>query len=374
MVATRNVAGLSGVRAIIASAVVVLLLVSTPAQADEQNGKALATSTTSGAPTPRVVVGSVDSALSLDGDLDLNGYIFQSGVPLIHSDGGSAYANTAVGLNALVSSTPGSPYPAAASRNSAFGYAALSKNTTGFFNTAIGARALFANTDGNRNTAVGYPALYANTSGYFNTAVGYRAMQYNTSGTGNTAIGSRAGINWTTGSSNIAIGRGANGSSGDSGVIRIGGTQQTATFIGGIHGATATGGTQVFVNSSGQLGTMTSSARFKQDIRELSGADDRLQRLRPVSFLYREELVHGDENPLEYGLIAEEVAAVFPELVTYDEAGRPHAVRYHLLTPLLLGEVQRQTRELTELHRGAAERDRVIADLRRQIQDLKRRD
>jgi hypothetical protein len=182
-------------------------------------------------------------------------------------------------------------------------------------------------------------------------------------GTRNIAIGFQAGASVTTGSDNIHIG--TEGSPGDSDTIRIGTAAQTATFVGGIHGATSSGGIAVLVNSSGQLGTTTSSRRFKEDIADVGSLSAKLLELRPVKFHYRREALHADdaarlERPLELGLIAEEVAEVLPELVVYDDEGAPYTVRYHLLVPLLLAELQRQERESAEQRAALEELRRLL--------------
>ncbi len=258
--------------------------------------------------------------------------------------------NTAVGRAALYSAT--NPF-----HNTAVGYRALVLGT-GHYNTAVGSLTLSGSTAGQANTAVGFSAM-AETSGRSNTAVGYEAMRNLSTGRANTAVGESAGLLWTSGSFNIAIGGYVFGEASDSSVIRIGNDSfQSKTFVAGIHGATVSGGSQVFINSSHQLGTLTSSARFKRDIDDLEGVSDRLLALRPVSFRYKDEIVEPEEgeNPLEFGLIAEEVAEVFPELVIYDDEGRPYTVRYHLLTPLLLAEIQRQGKALRRLEALAGRR------------------
>ncbi len=289
----------------------------------------------------------------------------------------SGFSNTAVGERAARSSTT-------SSYNTAVGRAALYSNQTGTHNTAVGYRALVAstaspntavgslaltdNTTGSLNTAVGRGAMRRTTTGSSNTAIGNAAMYSLTTGTSNVAIGESAGFCWTSSTSNITIGASVTCSGADNGVIRIGNLGHSSAFIGGIHGATVSGGAQVFVNSSNQLGTSTSSARFKRDIDDLEGVSDRLLALRPVSFRYKDEIVEPEDgdNPLEYGLIAEEVAEVFPELVIYDREGEPYTVRYHLLAPLLLAEVQRQAQALRD-------RDTEIVGLRDEVGDLWRR-
>ncbi len=250
----------------------------------------------------------------------------------------TASSNTAIGDNALFSNTTGS-------YNVALGKDALSLNTTASFNTAFGAFALGVNTTGYQNVALGHDALGDNTTGGKNVAVGAGALAQST-GIGNIAIGAGAGANVTTGIANIHIGN--YGNSGDSNKLRIG-SFQTETFIDGIHGNTTSGGVTVFVNSSGDLGTSTSSRRFKEDIADLGALSERLLALRPVSFRYTKEAAGEGERPLEYGLIAEEVAEVFPELVAYDEEGQPYTVRYHLLVPLLLNELQREQETVAAL-------------------------
>jgi len=132
----------------------------------------------------------------------------------------------------------------------------------------------------------------------------------------------------------------------ESGTIRIGTKgSQSATFIAGINGITASSGVAVYITSSGRLGTLTSSRRFKKDIHTMGTASDRLMQLRPVTFRYKQAAEDGT-YPLQYGLIAEEVAKVFPDLVQYDKAGKPFTVYYHLLTPMLLNEIQKEHRQI----------------------------
>jgi hypothetical protein len=285
-------------------------------------------------------------------------------------------ANTAAGNSALVSNTTGS-------YNAASGYAALYFNTTGSYNTASGANALSSNTtadyntasgyralnsnNGVSNTASGYEALYTNTTGTENTASGVHALAANMSGSNNIAEGYHAGYNLTTGSNNIDIG--SPGVKAESGVIRIGtitGTTstQSAAYIAGLYGVkTATAGTAVFIDSSGQLGTVSSSIRYKEDIQPIADASERLLKLRPVKFRYKKADVSG-EKPIQYGLIAEEVAEVYPELVVRDATtGRIDGVRYDELAPMLVNEVQKQQ------SKNAAQ-DTRIRDLEQQVEKL----
>ena len=282
--------------------------------------------------------------------------------------------NTASGYDALYANTTGS-------YNTASGYAALLANTTADYNTASGYGALSSN-NGNSNTASGYQALYGNTSGTQNTATGVHALATNSTGSNNIAEGYHAGFNLTTGSSNIDIG--SPGVKADSGVIRIGtitGTTstQSAAYIAGIYGVkTTTAGTAVFIDSSGQLGTVSSSIRYKEDVQPIADASERLLQLRPVKFRYRKADASG-EKPIQYGLIAEEVAEVYPELVVRDATtGRIDGVRYDELAPMLLNEVQQQQRKMTvqttinaEQSERIAAQDEHIAAQGAEIRELK---
>ena len=242
----------------------------------------------------------------------------------------TASYNTAVGTFALEINGAGAA-------NTAVGYEALGENTAGGDNTAVGYEALLKNTGGIFNVAVGQGALQANQSGSSNTAIGETALLEST-GSGNIAIGEKAGISLTTGNSNIYIGSsGAN----ESDTIRIGGSAQTATYVAGIYGSPVTG-SAVFVTSSGQLGVLASSERYKMDIETMTELSPKLAKLRPVTFHYTAD-PHG---MLQYGLIAEEVDKVYPELVIRDEKGSIRGVRYEELAPMLLHEVQKQQQQI----------------------------
>jgi len=158
------------------------------------------------------------------------------------------------------------------------------------------------------------------------------------------SLGSGAGSNLTIGSDNVYIANA--GVAGENGQIKIGNSAHTETFIEGIDGNTATGGVAVLINSSNELHTLVSSLRFKEAVRDMGEASDVLMKLRPVSFRYREGVADGDDGAPEYGLIAEEVAEVAPELVAYDKEGKPYSVRYHVLPSLLLNEMQKQQRTI----------------------------
>jgi hypothetical protein len=290
--------------------------------------------------------------------------------------------NTASGRSALVSNTTGG-------QNTASGASALQDNTTGFNNTASGMSALFSNTTGNDNTASGAFALDSNTTGDGNTASGAGALFFNTSGSSNTASGTGALQNNTTGSNNIAIGVlagvsltttndnidiGNVGVAGDANTIRIGtALTQTATFIAGIRGVTTANANAVavLVDSAGQLGTVSSSRRVKDDIADMGGASHALMKLRPVTFHYK-----SDTNPegrtLQYGLVAEEVAKVAPGLVARSADGQIETVYYQFLAPMLVNEYQRQQRTIEA---QAVELAMQTAELKKQsveIAELKR--
>ena len=245
--------------------------------------------------------------------------------------------NTAIGWQALFNNTAGQA-------NTATGFGALQSNTGGSWNTAIGTDALEDNTTANYNTAIGFGALATNTTGANNTALGAFAISGNTYGHDNIALGHQAGYNLTTGSSyNIDIG--SPGAVGESNTIRVGLSQQhQATYIAGISGKTATNGAAVFVTANGKLGTVTSSRRFKKDIADMAAASEALLALRPVTFRYKPEL---DQAGIpQYGLVAEEVAKVNPDLVVRDEKGEIYTVRYEAVNAMLLNEFLKEHRKV----------------------------
>jgi hypothetical protein len=234
------------------------------------------------------------------------------------------------------------------STNTAVGTNAFQNNTVGNQNSALGEGALINNTTGSTNTALGIGALRSNTGGHNNTAVGGFALPNHTSGRDNIALGNAAGNNLTTGSANIYIGN-VGGTATESDTIRIGNltTTATRTFVGGIFNTNLVG-TNVVVTSSGQLGITGSSRRFKEHIEDLGATSKVLYSLRPVSFLYKPE--YGGRSDLrQFGLIAEEVAKVAPELVAYDDQGKPYTVIYQFLAPMLLNEMQKKDAEIEKL-------------------------
>jgi hypothetical protein len=259
-----------------------------------------------------------------------------SGALLSNTTGAS---NTATGADALLSNTSGSS-------NSAIGSAALFHNTTGTNNTATGADALLSNTSGSSNSAIGVDALFDNTTGNNNTAEGVSALTRNTTGNNNIALGTSAGANLTTGSNNIDIGANVLGKAAEANTIRIGkqGTQ-TSTIIAGISG-TAVAGSTVVVSTTGKLGVASSSARFKTAINPMSNASEAILGLKPVTFRYKED-IDPDAIP-QFGLVAEEVEKVNPDLVVHDEAGKPYTVRYEAVNAMLLNEFLKARQQIDQ--------------------------
>ena len=272
-------------------------------------------------------------------------------------------SNTAVGYAALDHNTIGGA-------NTAVGWESLDSNIGGFADTGIGYQALFSNTSGYDNVASGYQTLYFNTTGYQNTADGVGALSLNTTGSNNIALGFSAGGLLTSGSNNIDIGNQGNREEGNT--IRIGteGTQ-TATYIAGISGATASGGAAVFVNSNGKLGTMTSSARFKDEIKPMDNASKALYSLKPVSFRYKKEI--DPARTPQLGLVAEEVQKVSPDLVIRDAEGKPQTVRYEQVNAMLLNEFLKEHRTVQELKSEIAALTATVKEQAAQIQKVSAR-
>ena len=251
--------------------------------------------------------------------------------------------NTAVGTQALFANTIGDS-------NTAVGAEALRYNTTGTHNTAVGVDAL-PNNNAESNTGVGNEALFNNTTGSQNTAIGWQALDENTTGFGNIAVGSHAGGGIVTGNLNIDIGN--NGVPGESGTIRIGQNLiHSATYIAGISGQTASGGAAVFVNADGKLGTLTSSARFKTDIKSMDNTSEAILALKPVTFRYKKEI--DTQRTPQFGLVAEDVEKVNPDLVIRDREGKPYTVRYDAVNAMLLNEFLKEHRTVEELKKQVA--------------------
>ena len=265
-------------------------------------------------------------------------------------------ANTAVGTQALTNSTVGN-------ENSANGNSALFHNTTGNDNTANGANAGHENVTGSFNTVNGATALYFNTAGSFNVANGAFALNLST-GDNNIAVGYAAGINLTTGGGNIDIGN--QGVTGESSTIRIGTVgNQVATFIAGINNATVAG-TTVLIDVNGQLGTILSSRRFKEQIKPMDAASEVILALKPVTFRYTNEL--DPKGIAQFGLVAEEVEKVNPALVVRDAEGKVYSVRYEAINAMLLNEFLKEHHKVQELETNLAQLKSAIA---RQEKDLR---
>jgi Chaperone of endosialidase len=285
--------------------------------------------------------------------------------------------NTAIGFQALSNNTNG---PA----NTACGYAALFSNTAGVSNTAVGDGVLYNNTTGSDNTAIGDTALFSNTTGQVNVASGLEALSANTTGSGNTAYGRStldnnstgnrniglgyfAGVNLTTGDDNIDIGN--FGVQGEGSTIRIGtlGTHNR-TFIAGIRGTTTEkfDAISVVIDSSGQLGTISSSVRFKNDIKSMDASSEALLSLRPVTFHYKND----SGNTPQFGLIAEEVAQVNPGLVVRDANGKIYTVRYDAVNAMLLNEFLKEHKKVEQLEATAVQQQKQIEMLTAGLQKV----
>ena len=276
----------------------------------------------------------------------------------------TGFDNTAVGLNALLSNTTGA-------NNTAIGWQALFSNSTGSNNTATGLLALGSNTTGNFNTATGQGALPSSTTGWNNTANGFQALLGNTTGSSNIALGFQAGANLTTGNNNIHIGN--VGVPGDSSRIRIGqqGTQR-GTFIAGIRGVTtqSANAVAVLIDSAGQLGTMSSSRRFKKEIKPMEQRSEAILSLKPVTFHYKSD----STGIVQFGLIAEEVAEVNQDLIVRDDQGKPYAVRYEAVNAMLLNEFLKEHRKVEKLEATVAQQrkdfEAAIAQVKTQVQKV----
>jgi hypothetical protein len=259
--------------------------------------------------------------------------------------------NTADGFHALYQNITGS-------ENTANGEGALFNNTAGGQNTATGFEALFHNTASD-NTANGASALFHNSTGLANTANGQQALYKNTSGQANTANGVQALFNNTTGGANIALGvaAGQNVTTANN-VICIGAdgnNVDNACYIGQIFGATSSGGIAVFINSNGRLGTATSSRRFKEEIKPMDKTSEVLLALKPVTFRYKKDI--DPAGTPQFGLVAEEVEKVNPDLVVRDKEGKPYSVRYEQVNAMLLNEFLKE-------HRKNEEQEKTIAELK----------
>ena len=338
------------------------------------------------------------------------------GYQALYSSAGGLGSNTAVGSMALHNNTTGYA-------NVAIGFQPMAGNTTGIFNEAIGENALIANTTGGYNVAIGEEALQAHQAPFDNVAIGSGAMSLGTQGEYNVAIGATAmafgngnenvavgdgAMNVANGSFNVALGQSAglkfagnsniaigqfagqnvtNGSNNieianqgakkDSAVIRLGDTaKQRQTFIAGISGVTVASGVGVVIGTNGQLGTITSSARYKEAIKPMAKSSEAILSLEPVTFRYKKEL---DPAAIpQFGLVAEDVAKIDPELVVRDEEGQPCTVRYEAVNAMLLNEflkehrkVETQSEEIGSQRNQIREQQGEIGELRAAMSEMK---
>jgi hypothetical protein len=341
--------------------------------------------------------GSFNTAIG-DGALEFNGSgqsNTASGLQAMYGDStnlSSGNNNTATGYESLFSYTSGS-------NNTATGYQALYKDTTGGSNTATGIYSLYFNVSGNYNTATGRGALYkntasnntatgyqalnvngnghdnaafgmrslqSNTTGYSNTALGSYALQTNIGGYNNTAVGLLAGY-YITGNNNIDIGN--QGVTGESNTIRIGTTGvATNAYIAGTYGTQVASGIGVIIDSTGHLGTTTSSARFKENIQPMDKASEAILSLQPVTFRYKKEL--DQKGIAQFGLVAEQVDKVDPDLVVRDNQGKPYSVRYEAVNAMLLNEFLKEHRKVEKLEAALAQQEKRFAEREREIKAL----
>jgi hypothetical protein len=278
----------------------------------------------------------------------------------------TGYQNTATGAGSLLSNTTGR-------FNTATGYDALGFNETGENNTATGEGALLSNTTGNFNTANGLAALSNNQVGSHNTGIGARALVRN-KGSNNIALGFDAGRNLDLGDNNIDIGN--VGVRGEAATIRIGTEgNQTKTYIAGVSGVTVAGGAGVVIDTNGHLGTLTSSAGYKEAIQPMDKSSEAILALKPVTFRYKHEL-----DPIgipQFGLVAEEVEKVNSDLVARDDQGKPYTVRYEAINAMLLNEFLKEHRKVEKLESltakqeaAATKQEAKIAHQQEQIEAL----
>jgi Chaperone of endosialidase len=269
----------------------------------------------------------------------------------------NANGNTANGAGALQGNTTGSG-------NTASGVDALAANTTGSINTANGAQALFFNTTGGANTAVGVNALSSNSVGANNTAIGTNALTHNTTGSNNIAIGVAAGTNITTASDTICIG-----------IVGVDTTD--GCYIGHVfEEALDPDHLAMAIDVNGKVGTPASSRRFKEDIKPIDKTSEAILGLKPVTFHYKNDKRHRPQ----FGLIAEEVAQVDPNLVALDKEGKPYSVRYDQVNAMLLNEFLKERKKVEHLeaalfqqrddfHGVAARQRKEIAILTAQLKE-----
>jgi hypothetical protein len=271
-----------------------------------------------------------------------------TGVQALYSNTTGDY-NTANGFNALLFNTEGVT-------NTATGFQALYSNTTGHTNTANGVEALVRNTTGNANTGTGVQALWYNTTGNFNTAYGVGALSSNISGSSNIALGLESGTRVFTADNVICIGTNVSGEN-----------VSNTCYIGNIFGVTSAGATAVYVNSLGKLGTVVSARRFKDEIKPMDKASEAILALKPVTFRYKQEI--DPAHSPQFGLVAEDVEKVNPDLVVRDRDGKLQTVRYEAVNAMLLNEFLKEHGQVQELKGTVAQQQKEIQALTARLEE-----
>ena len=314
-------------------------------------GFALSPKTQAVSPPPDGGYPGGNTAVGQNALLDLSSGTFNTALGFFSLAGNTfGIFNTGVGVGTLFSNTFGA-------NNTATGAGALLSNTDGIVNTANGAFALVSNTEGQFNTAMGANVLFANTAGSFNTAVGRDALDSNVTGNGNVALGNFAGAAVIAANNVICIGNGVTGVDVDN-----------TCFIGNIRGVTTQNGDTipVVIDSAGQLGTASSSAKFKKDIQPMDKASDAILALNPVTFHYKSD----NTGTPQFGLIAEQVAEVNPNLVVRDKKGEIYTVRYDAVNAMLLNEFLKEHRKLEEQDRKVREEETTITQLKNEMETV----
>jgi Chaperone of endosialidase len=315
-----------------------------------------------------LTTGQYNTGIGIFSALSLTDSNFCTGIGAGTLLANTADENTATGAGALLNNTTGE-------ENTANGTFALVSNTEGNQNTAVGDNALFSNTEAGFNTATGHSALFSNTSGSSNTANGQSALFDNTTGDSNVAVGFIALSNNTGGSGNIALGAGAgfNVTSADNVICigALGANVSNRCYIGHIRGATVGNGDgiNVIVDSDGQLGTSNSSRRFKKDIKPMDQTSEAILTLKPVTFHYKNLDSKKAENTPQFGLIAEDVAEVNPDLVVRDADGKPFTVRYDAVNAMLLNEFLKEHKKVEDLETTVAQQQKGMEVLTAQLKE-----
>ena len=283
---------------------------------------------------------------------------------------GEGTENTALGTAALLFNSTGA-------HNTAVGSTALENNDIGLGNTAVGHQALLSNIDSSSNTAVGRVALTSHTTGSFNTAIGNQALQVDTTGTRNTAVGSVALGNNITGNDNTALGRHAGDAITGNGNVCIGedvggeAAVDNRTYIRNVNTDVVNGGDTDFVTvnlTTGRVGHLASSRRYKEDIKPMDKVSEALYRLNPVTYRYKKEV--DESQTLDYGLVAEEVAKVDPNLAIRDRNGQIESVRYMAVNAMLLNEFLKEHKKVEELQATVAQQQKAMEALTAQVQKV----